>query len=161
MILVVVLFTASLLFAAGVREESVQVIPEVETVATYQEPVDVQLDDPSGKEVATYGTYGVLEGSLHNVKDEWYLACDGKMYEMHMGIYGHNEPDMFLEGAPAIVSGFIYQQHIAPVQVETPQTTRQFWSEDRFPKWAGGGDGRNQVAYPGERGVASPIYIGR
>jgi len=83
------------------------------------------------------------------------------MYEMHMGIYGHNEPDMFREGAQAVVSGFIYHQYIAPILVQTPHTSRSFWSEDRSPLWAGGGERRNLVEYSGERGEADPIGLGR
>ncbi len=156
----------SLLFAAGIREDAspefVDTEPSPVTESAAQSvSMEVELDDPSGREVANIGTPGVLEGTLHHVKDEWYLECDGTMYELHMGIYGHNEPDMFTEGAQAVVSGFIYRQHVAPILVKTPQTSRSFWSEDRFPMWAGGGEGRNQVQYSGERGEANPVSIGR
>ena len=156
----------SLLFAAGVREENpltsvvVELTPAVQTI-TVQDPVVMELDDPSGREVANNGIQGVLEGTLRHMKDEWYLECNGIMYELHMGIYGHNEPDMFVEGAPAVVSGFIYHHHVAPIVVETPQTSRRFWREDRFPMWSGGGGGKNQVEYPGERGEANPVGTGQ
>lgn len=156
----------SLLFAAGIREDvSLEIVDAKPHVATesvaFSVPMEVELDDPSGREVANIGVPGVLEGTLHHVKDEWYLESDGIMYELHMGIYGHNEPGMFSEGAQAVVSGFIHHQHVAPILIQTPQTSRGFWSEDRFPLWAGGGAGRNQVEYSGERGEANPVSMGK
>jgi hypothetical protein len=164
----------SLVFAAGVREdyplaplemESGPIVSEtpaqVPAQPPAQAPAEIELEDPSGREVADIGVPGVLQGTLHNEKDEWYLSCDGIMYELHMGIYGHDEPDMFVEGTPAVVSGFIYHHHIAPIVVETPQTSRRFWREDRFPMWSGSGGGKNQVEYPGERGEANPVGAGK
>ena len=66
----------SLLFAAGVREENpltsvvVELTPAVQTI-TVQDPVVMELDDPSGREVANTGIQGVLEGTLRHMTDEW------------------------------------------------------------------------------------------
>ena len=161
-----IIFMVSQLYAAGIQEQHPVIVEKVESSAVQEapsvaEPVEAQLDDPSGREVANNGIEGILKGTLHAEKGEWYLNCDDVMYELHMGILGHSNPDMFIDGAEAVVTGFIYHNHIAPILVQTPQTSQRFWREDRFPVWAGGGGGRNQVEYPGERGEADPIGLGR
>jgi hypothetical protein len=165
--MIIALFvTVSLTFAAGIQEErplsATDAVPAMGTGAD-ERPADtsINLEDPSGKEVATIGVKGTREGTLQFAKDEWYLESNGITYELHMGILGHEEPDMFIKGAPAVISGFIYQHHIAPILIETPQTSKRFWREDRTPVWSGGGGGKNQVAYQGERGETNPVGVGK
>ena len=157
------LMAVSMVFAAGVVEQdSSDVAKPLASIqeAPAQQEMLVVLEDPSGRDVARAGTRAVLEGVLHFQRGEWYLKSGETLYELHMGVLGHEEPDMFVEGAPAIIVGFVYQHHVAPISVETPQDIRKFWHEERYPLWSGGGMGRNQVSYYGERGNPSPMNSG-
>jgi len=162
MVMTLALIVSAVSFAAGIQEEHpVHAVETAEEVAATQVAVEVDLDDPSGREVANIGVQGVLKGVMHRDKDEWYLKTDDQLYELHMGVIGHNSPDMFKAGSAAVVTGFIYKNHVAPILVETEQRSEQFWREDRFPIWAGGGGSKNQVEYPGERGEPTRLEIGK
>ena len=136
-ILVVLILTSSLLFAAIPTA-----VPE--------------LEDPSGREVAAYGQPGEVSGTLKKVSGEWYVECDGTLYELHMGIYGEANKEILKDGAAAVVNGFIYQNHIAPTLVKSGTIALGFWSANRTPLWSGNGNGNNRVAVQGERAPARP-----
>lgn len=108
---------------------------------------DAVADDPPGRIVATRGTLESLSGTLRWERDEWYLSTDGRMYELHLGPYGHREEPIFTAGDSAATEGFVYGNHIAPITVDTAGTTHQFWNSDRMPMWAGSGEGGGRVAW--------------
>ena len=62
-----------------------------------------------------------------------------------MGPFGHDESLPFTEGAMVEIRGFVLPEHIAPVRVTTGGETYKFWHEQRYPLWAGAGEGRNAV----------------
>ena len=136
-ILVVLVLASSLLFAAVPTT-----VPE--------------LEDPSGREVAAYGQPGELTGTLKAESGEWYVECNGTLYELHMGIYGEANKEILKDGAAAVVNGFIYNNHIAPTLVKSGDSALRFWSASRTPLWSGNGNGSNRVAFQGERTPARP-----
>jgi len=136
-ILVVLILASSLLFAAVPTT-----VPE--------------LEDPSGREVAAYGQPGELTGTLKAESGEWYVECDGTLYELHMGIYGETNKEILTDGAAAEVNGFIYQNHIAPTLLKSGDSVLRFWSASRTPLWSGNGNGKNRVTVQGERAPARP-----
>jgi hypothetical protein len=115
------------------------------SIAADTEAVD---DDPPGRIVAARGNLDTLAGTLRWERDEWYLGiADGRLYELHLGPYGHRDEPIFTAGTSATTEGFVYGTHIAPITVETAGTTHRFWSSDRMPMWAGSGEGGGRVAW--------------
>ncbi|SIQ19661.1 hypothetical protein SAMN05920897_10534 [Alkalispirochaeta americana] len=107
------------------------------------------LIDPPGRVVAAQGTMDTLSGNLVWEDQEWHLreSSSSRMYELHMGPYGHQEEPLFSTGATATVKGFVLGGHIAPVSVESEGSTREFWTPARIPRWAGSGEGEGRVAW--------------
>ena len=103
-------------------------------------------EDPGGRDIARMGTLHTVEGILRSVDDEWALESETTLYELHMGRAGHEAELPFRDGAHAVVRGFVHKEHIAPIVVETGGTASRFWTEDRYPVWAGSGQRRNAVA---------------
>lgn len=110
------------------------------------------LIDPPGRVVAARGILATLEGSLIWEDQEWHLREPGssRMYELHMGPYGHQETALFTDGADARVEGFVLGDHIAPIAVHSEGGTREFWTASRLPRWAGAGEGEGKVAWQDE-----------
>ncbi len=109
-------------------------------------------DDPPGRVVANRGVQQTLSGTLRWDRDEWYLATGstdadaGALYELHLGPYGHRAEPVFTDGASAVADGFVYNEHMAPISVDTGGETHRFWNTDRMPMWAGSGEGGGRVA---------------
>ena len=107
----------------------------------------VTADDvaPLGRDVARDGNLLDITGTLQYEDNEWYLNTGADVYEMHMGVLGHEDGLPFSEGATAQVHGFVMPDHIAPIRVVSADQTVEFWSADRYPLWSGSGDRRNAV----------------
>lgn len=109
--------------------------------------VDAVDQDPSGRIVSARGTLQTLSGTLRWERDEWFLATDSHaLYELHLGPYGHQDEPLFTGDVAAVVEGFVYGDHIAPVTVATAGDVHRFWATDRMPLWAGSGEGGGRVA---------------
>ena len=100
-------------------------------------------DEILGRDVARGGSLQDVSGSLLYDGNEWFLTDAATTYELHMGPYGHDETLPFVDGAGAVVQGFVLDEHIAPLQVITGSETHEFWHESRYPLWAGNGALRN------------------
>lgn len=114
------------------------------------------LDDPVGREVARYGTDETYSGKLFYSHGEWHLEADEIIYELHMGPTGHDAEDLFEENSPAVVRGFVYKDHIAPILIESTTGDISFWNEGRFSRWAGSGERVQQADQQGLRAVDEP-----
>jgi|GEM_PF-1683061 len=115
-----------------------------------------ELDDPVGREVAEYGTRGRLSGILLYKHDEWHLVSEGIVYELHMGPDGHDAAELFEQESAASVDGFIYRDHISPILIESTTGDISFWTEHRFPVWAGEGDRKLQASGQMEQMMGQP-----
>ncbi len=102
-------------------------------------------DDVLGRDVARDGAYMSLAGRLLYEHNEWFLRTPESSVELHMGPYGHDESLPFVDGADALVRGFVIPNHMAPISVETGGEQHEFWNEGRYPLWAGSGERRNAV----------------
>ena len=107
----------------------------------------VVADEPApvGRDVAREGNLMDVAGTLQYEDNEWYLNTPAGVYELHMGVLGHEGELPFSHGATADVHGFVTPGHIAPIRVESAGQTVEFWHADRYPLWAGSGDRRNAV----------------
>ncbi|TVR55657.1 MAG: hypothetical protein EA426_14685 [Spirochaetaceae bacterium] len=104
-------------------------------------------EEPVGREVAAYGTLAEAEGTLNFMHDEWFLTNPDGEFELHMGPFGHTDEPVFAENTNAWIRGFFLGDHIAPVEVRTENATHDFWTVERFPIWAGSGEGGGRVAH--------------
>ncbi len=104
-------------------------------------------EEPVGREVAAYGDLAEAEGTLNFMRDEWFLTNRDGEFELHMGPFGHTDEPIFAENTNAWIRGFFLGDHIAPVEVRTENETHEFWTVDRFPIWAGSGEGGGRVAH--------------
>ena len=95
---------------------------------------------PLGHDVAREGRLMEVVGSLQYQDDEWYLNARGSVYELHMGVIGHEGGTPFSDGATAEVYGFLIPGHIAPIRVVSAGQTVEFWHADGYPLWAGSGE---------------------
>ena len=100
---------------------------------------------PVGRDVAREGTLMEVVGTLQYQDNEWYLEAQGSVYELHMGVIGHESGLPFSNGATAGVHGFVTPNHIAPIRFVTAGHTVEVWHADRYPLWAGSGERRNAV----------------
>ena len=98
-----------------------------------------------GRDVARAGSLEDVTGTLQYQDNEWYLDANGSVYELHMGVFGHEDGLPFSDGASADVNGFMTPGHIAPVRVVSGDQVVEFWHTDRYPLWAGSGERRNAV----------------
>ena len=103
--------------------------------------------EPVGREVAAQGVLMEYVGTLRYMRGEWFLVRNGDEYELHMGPYGHADEPVFEDGVQAAVHGFVYHNHIAPITVTADGQTHTFWTVNRFPAWAGSGEGGGRVAH--------------
>lgn len=101
--------------------------------------------EPVGRDVAREGSLTDVVGTLRYQDNEWYLDARGSTYELHMGIFGHEDGLPFSDGATAEVYGFVMPSHIAPIRVVSGGQAVEFWHADRYPLWAGSGERRNAV----------------
>ncbi len=108
-------------------------------------PLFADSDEPDGRTVAEKGIRGSVSGVLVYEKSEWYLKDGNKTYDLHLGLYGHDETKTgsLGEGDSATVEGFILENHIAPVTLVSNGKTYRFRSENGSPLWAGQGNRRN------------------
>ena len=109
--------------------------------------VGVVADDsaPVGRDVALEGSLTDVTGTLRYQDDEWYLNAGGSVYELHLGVFGHEVGLPFSDGATAEVNGFVTSDHFAPIRIASGGQTVEFWHPDRYPLWAGSGERRNAV----------------
>ena len=78
-------------------------------------------------------------GTLVPEGEEWRLQAGGKLYELHLGQFGHDGQTAaaLRAGAQATVNGFISGDHISPITLETGGATLRFRAEDGRPLWGG------------------------
>ena len=100
---------------------------------------------PVGRDVAREGNLMDVAGTLQYEENEWYLNTPTGIYELHLGLLGHDGGLPFSDGAAADVHGFVTSDHIAPIWVASAGRTVEFWHANRYPLWAGSGEGRNAV----------------
>ncbi|MDX9802211.1 MAG: hypothetical protein RBT69_12845, partial [Spirochaetia bacterium] len=100
-----------------------------------------------GRTVAEKGSRGTVSGTLLYQDSEWYLQAGEKTYDLHMGLYGHDEKmtGTMKAGDAAKVDGFMLEDHIAPVSIVTGGKTYNFRDKSGNPLWAGKGGRRNAV----------------
>lgn len=103
--------------------------------------------EPVGRVVAAQGVLEEYVGTLRYMRNEWFLVRNGEEYELHMGPFGHTDEPVFKDGAQAVVAGFVFRNHIAPMTVTADGQTHTFWNADRSPTWAGSGSGGGRVAH--------------
>ena len=112
-----------------------------------------------GRDVAREGTLQTVDGTLRYQDDEWYLSAGRRVYELHMGPFGHDESLALRDGSLARVEGFVVGDHIAPLSLVSEGVTHEFWHADRYPLWAGAGNRRNAVDAAGQ-GASRPADAG-
>lgn len=105
----------------------------------------VCAEELSGSDYVRLGKPGTVTGTLFEEDGEWYLTAGERIYEVHLGNYTVLYPDglNLQTGEQAVIHGFIYQNNIAVISVETRGKTWTFRNEDGSPRWAGRGNGRN------------------
>lgn len=96
-------------------------------------------EELTGRQIVEQGFRGSVTGTLVPEGEEWRLQAGGKLYELHLGQYGHDgqAAAALKAGAPATVKGFISGDHISPITLETGGTTLRFRAEDGRPLWGG------------------------
>ena len=101
--------------------------------------------DPDGRTVAEKGTKGSVSGILDYADSEWYLKAGDKTYDLHLGLFGHDEKTTasLKAGDKAHVEGFILDNHIAPISLSSNGKTYNFRAQDGRPLWSGQGSNRN------------------
>ena len=101
----------------------------------------------TGREIVEQGVRGSVTGTLVPEGEEWRLQAGGKLYELHLGQFGHDgqTASALRAGAHATVNGFISGDHISPITLETGGTTLRFRAEDGRPLWGGMRLGPNAV----------------
>jgi len=62
-----------------------------------------------------------------------------------MGLYGYTKEDFLSQQSDISATGFSVPGHIAPITLEGTSDTVEFWTEGRYPQWAGEGERRNHV----------------
>ncbi|MBN1525076.1 MAG: hypothetical protein JW904_11365 [Spirochaetales bacterium] len=125
---IITFLTAALIFA---------VLPLTMAAAS---PADVV-----GRDVADNGIEKTLSGTLKSEDGEWYLVSGGATYEVHLGRIGNDLNGGLKDGNAATINGFVLDNHIAPITVESAGKTLAVWTKDRIPSWAGNGDRKNEV----------------
>lgn len=93
----------------------------------------------TGREIVEQGVRGSVTGTLVPEGEEWRLQAGGKLFELHLGQYGHDgqATEALRAGAQATVNGFISGDHISPITLEMGGTTLRFRAEDGRPLWGG------------------------
>lgn len=106
-----------------------------------------EAEEPTGCEVVERGVRGSLTGTLVAEGDEWQLRVAGKLYDLHLGQFGHDGATTaaLKDGAEATVYGFIEGSHVSPVTLTSAGATIRFREEDGRPRWAGMRLGPNAV----------------
>ena len=96
-------------------------------------------EELTGREIVEQGVMGSVTGTLVPEGEEWRLQAGGKLYELHLGQYGHDgqAASALRAGAQATVNGFISGDHISPITLETGGATLRFRAEDGRPLWGG------------------------
>jgi hypothetical protein len=96
-------------------------------------------EEITGRVVVERGTVGTLTGTLAADGDEWVLMAGSRLYEIHLGQFGHDGKTTatLIEGAEAVVEGFIYGDHVSPVMMESEGLSYRFRDQDGRPLWAG------------------------
>lgn len=98
-----------------------------------------EAEEPSGREIVDRGTVGRLTGTLVADGDEWQLQVDDRLYDLHLGQFGHDgkTTTTLRAGDRATVKGFIYGAHVSPITVESGGKTLRFRDENGRPLWSG------------------------
>jgi len=99
-------------------------------------------EEITGNFVVRQGQQGEVSGVLKLEKGEWYLIVGSRVYELHLGMFGHDgvTTQGLKDGSGALVKGFIYGDHVSPILIESEGITYSFRAEDGRPLWAGRGN---------------------
>ena len=111
---------------------------------TFNDGSSAELD---GRTVADKGSRVTVSGTLLYKDSEWYLQSGDNVYDLHLGLYGHDEnmTGTMNAGESAKVEGFMLENHIAPVSIVSGGETYNFRDKSGNPLWAGKGVRRNAV----------------
>jgi hypothetical protein len=108
--------------------------------------VGLYASDVLGREVVEQGSLQTLSGALSSEEGEWYLTTGGALYAVHLG--NHDFVDSLdwelKEGADVNLTGFVYGEDIAVVNLTIDGKTFSLRTENGAPLWAGMGQGRNR-----------------
>jgi hypothetical protein len=120
-------------------------------------------EDLTGREIVEQGVRGSVSGTLVPEGEEWRLQAGARLYELHLGQFGHDgqAAAALRAGAHATVNGFISGDHISPITLETGDTTLRFRAEDGRPLWGGMRLGPNAEDPSGKGSGASGSGWGR
>ena len=99
-------------------------------------------DEYKGHDIVDKGSIKEISGTLKLESDEWYLESGNNTYQIHQGpSFYRNEIKLdWQSGQYANIKGFIYENHITPVQVLVNGKTFVFRSAEGRPMWAGRGN---------------------
>ncbi|MCA1753132.1 MAG: hypothetical protein LC641_00245 [Spirochaeta sp.] len=100
---------------------------------------------PIGRDIARDGGLTSIQGEIVRQDDEWYIQSGNELHQLHMGPYGYTNEDFLSQQSDISATGFSVPGHIAPITLEGTSETVEFWTEARYPQWAGAGERRNQV----------------
>jgi hypothetical protein len=97
-----------------------------------------------GRDIVRLGQTRTLAGTLIKKGEEWELKTEDAIYEIHMGpkMYRESNGLKLTVGANAFVKGFVYENDIAVITIETEGSTVAFRDETGRPAWAGTGFAR-------------------
>jgi len=111
-----------------------------------------EAEEITGRQIVEQGTVGTVAGTLVADGVEWQLQAGEKLYELHLGQFGHDGKTTaaLKAGAEATVNGFIYGDHVSPITLVSGDATLRFRNQDGSPLWAGMRLGPNAQDRPGD-----------
>jgi len=94
-----------------------------------------------GRDYARLGKMDVLTGTLIQQDKEWRLKVGDSIYDIHLGPieYRTNKAFILKNGEDAIITGFVYQNHVTVTSIETGGKSVILRDENGRPSWAGRG----------------------
>ena len=102
--------------------------------------------DLRGRDVAGKGNIQTMEGSLAYEKNEWYVTNSSGKFLIHIGpeFYQNEIGLKFKANEKVKITGYVYQNSIAPQTVTYNEKIYKFRDSNGRPLWAGRGKRRNQ-----------------
>lgn len=114
-------------------------------------------DEVKGRDVVDAGTIRTLSGTLRpEGGHDWFLITENGEYELHLGPGRFRAAQGFKmsEGDEAETTGFVHEDHMAPITLTVKGTTIALRTDEGRPLWAGtefGGKDREEGDEHGDR----------
>ena len=97
-------------------------------------------DEVKGRDVVDAGTIQTLSGTLKpDGGHDWFLITKEGTYELHLGPGRFRAAQGFKmsEGDEAETTGFVHEDHMAPITLTVKGTTVALRTDEGRPLWAG------------------------